>query len=82
MLERPLTLNMPNFKYLALSIIILRDIKMKTLTANSIDPGQNAQMCRLAPGSILIAKANHIMGCGVQVNNVVGPSLLWVRSPL
>ena len=35
---------------LALSIIIFRDIKMKTWrwSANSIEPGQTAQMCGLA----------------------------------
>ena len=52
-----LTLFMPNFlngiihlQFLALSIIILRDIKMETCSwsASSIESGQTARMCRLA----------------------------------
>ena len=52
-----LTLTMPNFlngifhpPFLELSIIIFSDVKMKTQSwsANSIEPGVTARMCRLA----------------------------------
>ena len=57
-----LTLSMLNFlngiihlPFLALSIIILRDIKMRTwsLSANSIEHGQTAEWCAGWPGSAI-----------------------------
>ena len=50
-----LTLNLLNFlnsiihlAFLELSIVKFRNINMRTWSANSIEPGQNARMYRLA----------------------------------
>ena len=80
-----LTLIMPNFlngkihlPFLALSIIIFRDIKMKTYSwsASSIEPGQTARMCTFGVGRIRVNMTSLLIL--ININKIAFEGVIFI----